>query len=571
VYDEYTPDTEIRFHAFENYWNGKAEMELLYFKIMGYERNNAILNGSIDYLYGYDLSMLPDFNANPDVKVVDNGPGTAVYSLSMNNEKINKTFRQAISYAINYSFITDNLQDGNALRAGSPVPPGILYSNWTNNYATYNVTKAREIMQSMGYGIGWDTTFNGINEADWESANFASYNFSYMTSQLFHSDLYALFYDNLDKIGIDVIDGGTSNDWYKNLFYGLSPGGHDDLDLIRAGWGPDFNDPSNMINPLYSNISASNIAQVNDPYLQSLMGQGLNETNPNARKAIYNEIQRYLVEDLMPVAYLYVPRNYDVYRNYILGYQSNSWDRVWLHGVTQNNSLAPNKIHINGNQEWINLKNAEKCTGAGTYSDPYIIKDLVIDGGNSSSGIIIENTSVYFKIENCTVYNSGDKSSDAGIKLYLVGNGTLINNNVSNNNNYGIYLSYCNNITVSSNTVNNNSIRGINLSLSNNNTVSGNTVNYNNEYGIFLAGNNNIVSGNTANNNIYGIKLWISHNCTISDNIANTNSFYGLVLSRRKIVLIINMIGMYLIVMLTHLLLMILTVEISPGLKLLIN
>ncbi|MFX1569417.1 MAG: right-handed parallel beta-helix repeat-containing protein [Promethearchaeota archaeon] len=502
VYDGGTAGEEIRFHAFDNYWNGKPDIELLYFKIMGYDRNDAILNGSIDYITSFDISMLSDFNANPDVKVVDNDNDLAIYYLCMNNQKINKTFRQVISYSINYSYITDNAQQGFAERAKSPVPPGISYSNWSNNYAIYNVTKAREIMQSMGFGIGWDTTFPGTSEANWASANFVSYNFSYWTGSSFHTDLYTLLNDNLEKVGVDVIDGGTSYEWYLTIFYGTNPGGYNDIDLMYTGWGPDFNDPSNMINPLFSNNSAANRGLTNDPYLQTLMEQGLNETEPSLRKVIYNEIQKYLVEDLMPVAFLYVQRNFDVYRNYILGYQSNKWEKIWLHGVTQNSSLAPQKININGNQEWTYFKNAGKCTGSGTYSDPYVIADLLIDANGFSNGILIKNTTVFFRIENCTVYNSGNGTDDAGIKLQLVSNGRLINNNASYNHRFGILLYYNYNTTVSGNSANNNDDTGIYLQNSNNNTVSGNSANNNILNGIYLIFSNNTkVVGNLLNGN----------------------------------------------------------------------
>jgi len=77
-------------------------------------------------------------------------------------------------------------------------------------------------------------------------------------------------------------------------------------------------------------------------------------------------------------------------------------------------SAVSGKIHIVYNSGWGNAKTAGICTGNGTYSEPYIIEDLVIDGGGSGSCISIENSDVYFKIDNCSVYNSGD-NGDKGI------------------------------------------------------------------------------------------------------------------------------------------------------------
>ncbi|MFX0142160.1 MAG: hypothetical protein ACFFDN_51455 [Candidatus Hodarchaeota archaeon] len=47
------------------------------------------------------------------------------------------------------------------------------------------------------------------------------------------------------------------------------------------------------------------------------------------------------------------------------------------------------KIHIDNN--WTAAKSAGICTGNGTYSEPYVIDDFIIDGGGSGSCILIEN------------------------------------------------------------------------------------------------------------------------------------------------------------------------------------
>jgi hypothetical protein len=100
-------------------------------------------------------------------------------------------------------------------------------------------------------------------------------------------------------------------------------------------------------------------------------------------------------------------------------------------------SKVSGKIHIDNN--WTAAKSAGICTGDGIYSDPYVIEDLVIDGENSGCCILIENSDVFFKIENCTVYNSGGNWDDAGILLRNTKNGQLIRNNCSSNY-YGINL-----------------------------------------------------------------------------------------------------------------------------------
>jgi len=194
-------------------------------------------------------------------------------------------------------------------------------------------------------------------------------------------------------------------------------------------------------------------------------------------------------------------------------------------------SAVSGKIHIDDESPIINWTVAKKdgiCTGNGTYSDPYIIEDLEIDGEGSGSCIWIDNSEVYFRIENCTLFNSGEGFHDAGIKLVNVNNGQMLNNNCSNNNNKGIRLWNCNNSIISGNTVNNNIFYGIVLYCSHNNTISGNTVS-NTYVGIILEGNlggsNNIVSGNSMNE--CGLKIHGNLETLLSHEIDTTNLVNG--------------------------------------------
>ena len=185
------------------------------------------------------------------------------------------------------------------------------------------------------------------------------------------------------------------------------------------------------------------------------------------------------------------------------------------------------KIHIANN--WTAAKAAGICTGSGNYTHPYIIEDLVIDAGGSGSCIRIENSDFYFRIENCTLYNSEWSYPNAGIRLYNVDNGILIDNNCSSNN-YGIYFSSSDNNSISGNIVNNNRYFGIDLRYnSNNNKITGNTVNNNPGDGIHLYQcADNIVNGNTINYNSRGIYTYDCDNITATSNNITNNDGNGI-------------------------------------------
>jgi parallel beta-helix repeat protein len=197
-------------------------------------------------------------------------------------------------------------------------------------------------------------------------------------------------------------------------------------------------------------------------------------------------------------------------------------------------SAVSGKIHIDGNSGWTAFKAAGNCTGNGTISEPYVIEDLEIDGEGSGPCIFIENSDVYFRIENCTLYNAGVRISPnpddrAGIRLLNVDNSQLINNNCSSNP-IGILLESSDNNTISENIVNNNSWIGIRLIIeSDNNIISGNTVNNNTTYGLcsFSCFFNNFSTNVFKNNNIIGIYTNTCDNITISGNTV-INSMHGM-------------------------------------------
>ena len=188
--------------------------------------------------------------------------------------------------------------------------------------------------------------------------------------------------------------------------------------------------------------------------------------------------------------------------------QSGFWNLI---GTTI--SIDNNWTAVNATSDW--------CTGEGTETEPFIIENVTIDAQDSGSCIEIQNSNVYFIIQNCSLYNAGPTHPDAGITLKNVTNGKIINN-YCDSNYHGIHLEDSDNNTVSGNTASYNQ-QGIYLRESYNNTVSENTASYNSLNGIYLyESDNNTVSGNTANNNnYYGIYLYYSYNNTISGNLMN--------------------------------------------------
>ncbi|MFX1297967.1 MAG: ABC transporter substrate-binding protein [Promethearchaeota archaeon] len=328
---------EVRFSTFEDYHRPRIDLDVLvHVKISdGDARNSAVLSGTVDIILDPYGSYFPAMEAEEEVFLYEAGCKAITEYMGFNNKQINVTWRNAISYVINYSSIIDRLENSELYRVTrlkSPLPKGLLYANWSFNYPIFNVTKARELMQSMGFGVGWDARFPGDHEAQWQSANFRTFNYTWNTGNFIREKVFEVLIDSLPLIGIEVEDAGMSWEEFKDRLYNrrILSAGWDALQLFPLGWMPDFNDPSTYLNPFYSNMSTYNIAQVNDPYLQALLDLGIAETKPT-REAIYDEIQRYLVEDLKPYAWLFVKKNYDVWDKDLRGFPSNALDLAYFY------------------------------------------------------------------------------------------------------------------------------------------------------------------------------------------------------------------------------------------------
>ena len=190
-------------------------------------------------------------------------------------------------------------------------------------------------------------------------------------------------------------------------------------------------------------------------------------------------------------------------------------------------SAVSGPIYINDDNpsfNWSVAKGAGKCTGNGTYSEPYVIEDLVIDSGGVGSGIRIYNSDVHFKIENCSLYNMGVGWGDSGIRLYNVDNGQLINNSVYNSQSKAILLEYSNNNNVSRNRLYNITEDGLGVWYGDNNSISENKLtNIGWAISLHYADFNNI-SKNDVNHNIQnGIELHNSNNNGITRNLVINN------------------------------------------------
>jgi ABC-type transport system substrate-binding protein len=348
-YDEFIASISVTFHAFDSYWRTNSTITNLILKIIPdtFSLTKALIDGEVDMLLNPSPLYFDNITSSEHLNLTESKKGSwVIHYLGINNHLIDRNLREAISYALNYSHIIDKIKGGYVERLKSPIPKSMVYNNYSLDVPTYNLSKAREVMQSMGYGIGWDVTPGGLHEINWTSANFRTLNYTYNIGSSYREKIGNLTATNLEKIGIKVEVSGDF--WLEYYFKLLGENGYsqDMLELFFIGWGADYNDPSQFINVLLSNSSYSiNAAQYNGGYggftpyslendVELLMEQAMSSIDKDERKTLYDKIQQLIIERDFPWAFGYTPKTYIAYHEDLEGIEENAFISVDEEGAS---------------------------------------------------------------------------------------------------------------------------------------------------------------------------------------------------------------------------------------------
>jgi len=300
--------SEAKFHRWGRYWRTGAYFEELTISFFDdpTSRNDALIAQSIDFLLGGG-SAYCTFCVLPVTSHIVQG--FSYYYLSMNNKKINKTWRQAISYAINYTIITEVFLQNTVYRSNGPLAPNFPMSDPNIKAATWNLTKARQVLVDAGItNLTANNDTTGPIADAWKSADFQSWNYSYNIGNAFREDLGVLLTVCLDLIGVEVIDQGMTYDDFLNRAYGLvEPDAYDSMEIFFVGWDPDYLTPYNTIASLFSNQSLFNSAQYHNHDVEIWLAEVLSEINATKRAELYSKILHQIIVIDMPHAFIHHP------------------------------------------------------------------------------------------------------------------------------------------------------------------------------------------------------------------------------------------------------------------------
>ena len=282
-----------------NYWNADA-INLDSIKFMLIEDSNAAYsayqNGEVMMIKDVPTEEIPSLTGSEDF-FVDPIIGTYYLNLNCNLDEFKDArVRKALSLAIDRNYVANTIMQGTYSPAGNFMGPGWKDTDGTefmanaNGGKTYidndnfeaNLEEAKKLMEEAGYPNG-----EGFPEITY-STNDAGY----------HKAVAEYLQQAWGELGItvkvDTVEWASFTPMRRNGEY----------QTARNGWVGDYDDPSNMLDLLYSS-NGNNDGKYNNPEYDAQMDISRTTTDLAERSAALHKAEDILMEDAgcIPVAY----------------------------------------------------------------------------------------------------------------------------------------------------------------------------------------------------------------------------------------------------------------------------
>jgi peptide/nickel transport system substrate-binding protein len=325
--DSYTPDQEIVFKKYEGYWGGWSpdNFDIVLSMIVpeATTQQQLLEGGEVDLASLIPLENLDTFKTNPDYTVYEEKSffNYIGFFNTLRPPLDNPLVRQALSYAIPYQDIIDIAFTGLGTQSRGPVPEGVWpWSDQVNQY-TYDMDKAKELLDQAGYGDGGFTirlTHASENPAE---------------------TLFApLIKDSFAQLGVDV----TIESMLFNQQWELAksdPANAQDMFLLL--YWPTYSDAGsdNLWSMFYyTEAPFFNLSYWNNPDYNAQLDQAIADTvvDPAKSQQEYIDVMNLLVEEAPGVFFLDTKAPY-VIPNHIAGFKYNlnyPFTPFWFYELT---------------------------------------------------------------------------------------------------------------------------------------------------------------------------------------------------------------------------------------------
>jgi len=265
----------------------------------------AFVNGEIDAvtLDADSYSLLPKEDKYVTVKTPAFWGYKLYFQMDARPELKQKALRQAIAYAIDREDIVDRVGLGLGL-SGNPgylTKSHVWYNPDVKQYPR-NITKAKELIESLGYTLGPDGFYQNVTGHTLE--------FRLLTGTGRYLSVADEVKTDLEEAGIKIeiqtVEGKTKDSKIKKGEYELAINGH-------GGWGGDPDLLRTLFHTFAGAPSAYTVVGYDIPSgLSQLLIDQYSEMNSTKRKQMVFKIQEILAEE-MPILPLWNTQSYFVY------------------------------------------------------------------------------------------------------------------------------------------------------------------------------------------------------------------------------------------------------------------
>lgn len=283
VIDSWDPANAAKLTRNDDYWGDAPALSTVNLKFITDASNRLQLlqKGSVDAaleIAPKDLEKL-----DGDGIVVDSRPSNKILYFAMNNAVApfdNEKVRQAITYAIPYEKLINDVMKGQASPMRSSVASSTPGYTDAGNEATHDLDKAKALLDEAGYPDGFEFDFTlGSGFSDW-------------------NDDAVLIQAELAKIGVTMNITNMARAQFLEALAGKN------VQSYISRWTSFVNDPGYHLGLLLTTDGTSNYGNYSNAEVDALWKQAATEPDAEARNELYGQMQQIINEEA-PWAYLY--------------------------------------------------------------------------------------------------------------------------------------------------------------------------------------------------------------------------------------------------------------------------
>lgn len=311
---EYVPNSMLVVEANPDYFEeGLPYLDGIEFQIVpdNTARTTALSSNTVDFIEYAPAQDMPIFEADESI-VVTGDENTNIRYFAFNTEREPFTdvrVRQAVAMAVDRMPIIDAAIFG----AGQPtniVFPATYWAGYESEIPAPDYEGAKALLAEAGYPDGFETELHSWSQYP------------------FLSNAAIVLQEQLKQIGIESELRFEENATYLANYFDSN------FDISVTGTSA-YVDPNDVIQSNFASDSGNNASNYASEEMDALIVAGMEETDQEARAAIYREIQELIKTDL-PWVPLFIASQYEAMKDFVKGYDhyptgSNvSFKKVWL-------------------------------------------------------------------------------------------------------------------------------------------------------------------------------------------------------------------------------------------------